>query len=899
MKRKQDDFLEPDTKRVRTDENTNENGVQVLTKEQVEHYLLLKMEILEHATSMLDKMVFKAEKFFMSPTFGLDNPEKLKIQDEAETTDAKMDEEEDGSTKITYEFPKDTFEDTEDVGDEVFNNEPTRDDLLRLFYLLPSLEEDAQEINSVAEEYIDGITLHERAEDDEEDILSEDDEDEPGRNEPLFLSLIELLILADTSQDENDIPKEQRVEIEQVQHALLLRLLETMTQELEHAYETLDKRDFLLMARIIPRTVMDTLYWNESYDICEPSQEEEDIEDECDSSEYEEDEEAQEKTNNLNNDNTLCASYSDDEKEDTAPIDNNFIHGRLATPQEMNIIPFTTTNPKVEDSNWMVKESFYQSIVMMLRTAGVLFFQPKSSNSIFVEGTIQLRFFVRRILEQILMDKQDQVGEERHTITVENVLDALQKQDKVLYLGHERSNKFKRRKIDFVTTSMPVPALKSISLLKLVAHSLKPGHVEFKCGSYLLCIPEFVIKKRCPSLYNEHGEFEIKGVPLENGTYSQEPTHMIYMAQSLFSKQKPIPGIVLPIHIAQEDFCEKDNYGTLSFYNDKETSDVTISTVNTVICAHKAILAEASSYFATLFDQDENSNYYSLRDLTTSGVVLETIIMSLYGKNIDSPLSKDDSFELARVAFTINAQNINELSVYAVSRVINVECAIEALKVAIAFESQALFEIVDLFVSANYDEIFDSDQYDDIINKEEKEYFCVRSTPITTENVVSKLVFFRNLKLGGLFASHVGKWFTECIHFIARNMRQVRSTSDNWDQISQTEMQFITSIVEKREYNQDTEDDEEAPWAFTHSDQCGGDDDYHECDNVGFLRNNGTCRYCHSNCPAHYDELFMECLCLWDCKYCGEKNIPGCDREHLCDELEADIKKTKTKVDLW
>jgi hypothetical protein len=897
MKRKQDDFLEPDTKRVRTDETRNENGAQLLTKEQVEHYLQMKMEILEHATSMLDKMVFKAEQFYLSPNFGLDNAEKLKIQDEAETTDDKMDEEEDDSTKITYEFPKDTLEDTEDVGDEVFNNEPDRDDLLRLFCLLPSLE-DAQEIDSVAEEYIDGITLHERAEEDEEDVLSEDDEDEPGRNEPLFLSLIELLTLADTSQDANDIPKEQRVEIEQVQHALLLRLLETMTQELEHAYETLDKRDFLLMSRIIPRTVMDTLYWNESYDICETPQEEEEMEDKYDS-EYEEEDEIQEKTNNLHDDNTLCASYSDDENEDTAPIDNNFIQGRLATPQEMNIIPFTTTNPKVEDSNWMIKESFYQSIVMMLRTAGVLFFQPKSSNSIFVEGTIQLRFFVRRILEQILMDKQDQVGEERHTITVENVLDALQKQDKLLYLGHETSNEYKRRKIAFVTTSMPLPALKSINLLKLIVNSPKPSHVEFKYGSYLQYIPEFVIKKRCPRLYNEHGEFEIKGVPLENGTYSQEPTHMIYMVQSLFSKQKPIPGVVLPIHIAQEDFSEKNNYGTLSFYNDKETSDVTISTVDTVIYAHKAILAEASSYFATLFDQDENSNHHSLRELTTSGVVLETIIMSMYGKNTDSPLSKDDSFELARVAFTINTKNINELSVYAVSRVINVECAIEALKVAIAFNSKALFELVELFVSANYDEIFDSDQYDDIINKEEKEYFCERSTPITTENVVSKLIFFRNLKLGGLYASHVGKWFTECILFIARNMRQVHSASDNWDQISQTEMQTITSIVEKREYNKDTEDDEEVPWAFTHSDQCGGDDNNHECDNVGFLRNDGTCRYCHSNCPSHYDKLFMECLCLWDCKYCGEKNIPGCDREHLCDELEADIKKTKTKDDLW
>src|SRR3989338_2160113 len=113
MKRKHN-FQETYAKRVCFDEDKNESEMSALTNDLAERYLSRKFEILGRATSMLDKLVFKVEKFYVSPTFGLDNPEKLKKQEEAVATDEndlKMDEE----GESTYEFPKDTFENTEDI----------------------------------------------------------------------------------------------------------------------------------------------------------------------------------------------------------------------------------------------------------------------------------------------------------------------------------------------------------------------------------------------------------------------------------------------------------------------------------------------------------------------------------------------------------------------------------------------------------------------------------------------------------------------------------------------------------------------------------------------------------------------------------------------------------------
>jgi hypothetical protein len=276
---------------------------------------------------------------------------------------------------------------------------------------------------------------------------------------------------------------------------------------------------------------------------------------------------------------------------------------------------------------------------------------------------------------------------------------------------------------------------------------------------------------------------------------------------------------LFPIIIDPDDVNGTEMYSFTSFYDSATDYDVTPFIGFTVV-AHRIILESRSEFFAVMFRVSDNSSV-DMSDTIQRPKVLEHVINFVYCNTITLPMSDEDAFELINLGSMYFLPQLVPICIFSLARTITVQNAVVVLKIALQFDSFELFIMMtELFIAADFEELFADNHYDDICADLERKYFELISNPISYSNVLDRLEWtceqlsIPEPDLAPFYIRRLTYWNDEYIHFIARNMRYVRHARD-WNKLSSENKKKIYIICNEWEYPIDEENSEEDPWVLT------------------------------------------------------------------------------------
>jgi hypothetical protein len=655
----------------------------------MQHYLSQKQEIIDNALDVAAHMVVVTNpRYYSNETLTVQPiPEKIK---NAEFKD-------DDSLLFFIPTEEDEKQDGEEISDDeqeqsnfVENGNTNRDALLRLFGLLPPIDDDS----------------------DDSDIDIEDDERE-GRDEPVLLSLIELLMLArhENEPEEKDI---DHIVIEKERFAHLIRLLDIMVTRLNSLKMTVPPKKFTVLCRTLPRVIMDTEEWgNIHQEPVEIYEEDGEYEDECVDLIYKD------------------AEYTTDkiEKQDRM----NYVEAMLPTlerwPRDtencLQVRPF---------SDYDLQDVLDVNMHCLVRRGGARHYHK----SIMVSIKANLTKFVTMVMDKVMQQKDDQDPLKENIVTTREMTQALSDLGYEYYGTDDIDPKIAVSKCDALRS--PVLINKQLS---------NDYYVVFQSEGSTYAVPKILLEHRSPTLYaaidSDIIDFDTLGQPeiantKEHSTDNYQLDDDKESGQSDDDKEErpsypvvqrePIPAALAFFRTLElgyvRDKLDQTAAGNLlqqfpihsiplSSTIDTDSCDITLVVVNddqkSLIKVHSFILCKCE-YFEVLLRigsqfSDFAEGQFDMTESISNTEALKCVLRYIYDGECDQEIDPDTAMDMIEFANMLQLESLVDSCIHCLETNID-ESNVDRIKnIAELLERNSLLAAIERFHGTeqiNFDE---------------------------------------------------------------------------------------------------------------------------------------------------------------------------------------------------